>query len=178
MILNSDQLQTMATQMHSQGCPYPTKVLEPHLRLDCNLRKIEALLVTSQEIKVATQQDPVLSKIKSYILKGWPDQVPKSLQVYRSKLAELTVEEGCLLWGGRVIIPQSLKDVVKAELHKEHLGISKMKALARGYVWWAGIDKELETLAKSCTECATVNTCQGTSPSMDLAQLTMAKDPH
>ena len=110
------------------------------------------------------QRDPVLSKIKSYVLKGWLDQVSKSLQVYRSKLAELTVEEGCLLWGGWVIIPQSLKDVIKAELHKEHLGISKMKALARGYVWWAGIDKELETLAKSCTECAVVKQTPAKAP--------------
>ena len=130
----------------------------------CNLRKIEALPVTSQEIKVATQRDLVLSKIKSYVLKGWPDQVPKSLQVYRSKLAELTGEKGCLLWGGRVIIPQSLKDVVKAELHKEHLEISKMKALTCGYVWWAGIDKELETLVKSCTECATVKQTPAKAP--------------
>jgi hypothetical protein len=130
----------------------------------CNLRKIEALPVTSQQIKIATQRDPVLSKIKSYVLKGWPDQVPKSLQAYRSKIAELTVEEGCLLWGGRVVIPQSLKDVVKAELHKEHLGISKMKALARGHVWWAGIDKELEALAKSCTECAAVKQSPAKAP--------------
>ena len=63
-----------------------------------------------------------------------------------------------------MIIPQSLKDVVEAELHKEHLGISKMKPLARGYVWWAGIDKELETLAKSCTECAAVKQTPAKAP--------------
>ena len=76
-----------------------------------------------------------------------------------------------------MVIPQSLKDVIKAELHKEHLGISKMKALARGHVWWAGIDKELENLVKSCTECAAVKQSR-TSPSLELALSTMAKDPH
>ena len=77
---------------------------------------------------------------------------------------KLTVEDGCLLWGGRVIIPQSLKEVVKAELHKEHLGISKMKALARGHVWWAGMDKELEALVKSCAECAEVKQAPAKAP--------------
>ncbi len=40
------------------------------------------------------------------------------------------MEEGCLLWGMRVIILQALKRTVMAELHKEHLGVSRMKAVA------------------------------------------------
>ena len=28
-----------------------------------------------------------------------------------------------------------------------------MKRLARGYVWWPGIDKELEFAVKTCEEC-------------------------
>jgi hypothetical protein len=75
----------------------------------CNLQKIEALPITSQQIKLATQQDPILSRIKLYILKGWPDQVPKSLQAYRSKIAELMMKEDYLLWGGLVVIRQSFK---------------------------------------------------------------------
>ena len=51
-------------------------------------------------------------------------------------------------------MPQSVREVMKAELHREHLGISKMKALARGHVWWPGINEDLTKLAKSCTECA------------------------
>ena len=43
-----------------------------------------------------------------------------------------------------------------AELHKEHLGIAKMKAVARSYVWWRGIDRDLEKVAKLCSECAVV----------------------
>ena len=43
-----------------------------------------------------------------------------------------------------------------AELHKEHLRITKMKAVARSYVWWRGIDRDLEKLAKSYLKCAIV----------------------
>ena len=28
-----------------------------------------------------------------------------------------------------------------------------MKSLARSYVWWPGIDKDLECIAKSCQDC-------------------------
>ena len=103
----------------------------------CNIRQIEMLLVTSKEIRVAIQRDQILSKVLSYTRKGWPNQVPKALQPYRSKLAELSVEEG------------SLKDEILAELHREHMGISRIKALARGYVWWLGVAKDIERMAKS-----------------------------
>ena len=34
-----------------------------------------------------------------------------------------------------------------------HPGCGKMKALARSYVWWPGIDIEIETMVKSCSKC-------------------------
>ena len=113
-----------------------------------NIHQLEMLPITSQKIKKATQRDPVLRKILSYMMKGWPVEVPKSLQPYRSKLAELSVEDDCLLWVGRVVIPESLQKSVLAELHREHMGISKMKALARSHVRWSGLDKDLEAMPR------------------------------
>jgi hypothetical protein len=56
-----------------------------------------------------TQRDPILCKVKNYTQKGRPEQIPENLKIYHSKMAELIVEEGCLLWGGRVIIPPLLE---------------------------------------------------------------------
>ena len=39
------------------------------------------------------------------------------------------------------------------ELHDSHLGVVKMKALARSYVWWPNISGQLEELAKGCDGC-------------------------
>ena len=137
--------------------PLPTTTpVQPSETRMYHIRQIESLPVTSQAVRNATQRDPILSKVKIYTQKGWPEQIPDTLKIYHSKMAELTVEEGCLLWGGRVIIPHSLKAKVMAELHKEHLGIAKMKAVARSYVWWRGIDRDLEQVAKSCSACAAV----------------------
>ena len=38
-------------------------------------------------------------------------------------------------------------------LHQAHPGISRMKSLARCYVWWPGIDRDVEQCAKSCEPC-------------------------
>ncbi len=50
-------------------------------------------------------------------------------------------------------IPAKLRSQVLTELHEGHLGIVKMKSLARSYIWWPKIDKDIEHLAKSCPGC-------------------------
>ena len=42
------------------------------------------------------------------------------------------------------------------ELHEGHPGMSKMKALARMYVWWPGIDSDIKKSVRICTECQEV----------------------
>ena len=69
--------------------------------------------------------------------------MPDFLHPYYEKMAELSLEEGCLLWGGRVIIPRSLTTTILVELHREHQGASRMKAFARGHVWWRGMDNDV-----------------------------------
>ena len=63
-----------------------------------------------------------------------------------------------------MVIPLSLQGKIKAELHREHLGVSKMKALALNHVWWSGINNELESLAKSCQDCAAVKQSPAKAP--------------
>ena len=66
---------------------------------------------------------------------------------------KLQFYQGCLLWGIRVIIPSKLQDKVLNLLHSTHPGIVRMKSLARSYVFWPGIDKDIEHLVKQCSGC-------------------------
>ena len=47
----------------------------------------------------------------------------------------MTVEEGCLLWGISVIVLKSLQAEILKELNQDHPGVSRMKAIARSYMW-------------------------------------------
>ena len=49
--------------------------------------------------------------------------------------------------------PSGRQEKVLEELHEAHPGVVRMKALARNYVWWPGIDKELEETVRSCETC-------------------------
>ena len=57
------------------------------------------------------------------------------------------------MWGIRVIVPKKLQEEVLKELHRDHQGIAKMKANARSYVWWPGLDKSLEQIISQLKAC-------------------------
>ena len=60
----------------------------------------------------------------------------------------------------RVVIPSKLREHVLQELHHGHQGIVRMKALARSYVWWPQIDRELEECVKTCSACQEVKNAE------------------
>jgi hypothetical protein len=50
------------------------------------------------------------------------------------------------------------------ELHEGHLGIVKMKALARSYMWWPSIDQSIEDMAKTCSGCQLIQNFPKNAP--------------
>lgn len=129
-----------------------------------NISQIEALPVTSQSIRQATKKDALLSKVFQYTKYGWPRQVPGELCPFSSRQRELSIEDDCLLWGIRVVIPESLQPQLLQEIHRDHPGISRMKSLARSHVWWPGIDQDIEKVAKSCESCLAVKQAPPSAP--------------
>lgn len=66
--------------------------------------------------------------------------------------------------GLRVIIPQELQPKLITELHRNHLGIVKMKAVARSHFWRPGPDKDIESaLVKIVRK---IGICQRNPPSI------------
>ena len=52
-------------------------------------------------------------------------------KAYWHRRHELTVHDGCVMWGHRVAIPSKARPKMLEVLHEGHPGISKAKALAR-----------------------------------------------
>ncbi|RUS87372.1 hypothetical protein EGW08_004826 [Elysia chlorotica] len=114
---------------------------------------LEALPVSSATISKASRNDSVLSKAIYFTKHGWPTNSSDELRPFLHRKQELSVHQDCLLWGTRVIVPQKLQQQVLHQLHDGHLGIVKMKNMARGYFWWPGLDKDIEVMAKQCSGC-------------------------
>ena len=102
-----------------------------------------------------SRHDTFLSQVINFIKNdSWPNQISLELRSYHNIRQELTVQQDCLLWGYRVVPPSKLRPSILQTLHTGHLGIAKMKNLARNYVWWPAMDKDIEMIAKSCSGCA------------------------
>jgi transposase InsO family protein len=111
---------------------------------------------TSTLLASESLADPILSRVRSFLLNGWPDSCKDTeILPYFHKRNELTVEGNCVLWARRVVIPDSLRSRVLDELHQSHPGIERMRQLARIHVWWPRINSDIELRVANCEPCQT-----------------------
>ena len=84
-----------------------------------SLNPMQALKVTPErleQLQRCTGQDEALQTLKTTVLTGWPmqkEQVPVNIREYWSYREELTVHNGILFKGSRVVIPRVMRPEVK-----------------------------------------------------------------
>ena len=119
------------------------------------VKQLEALPVSASMIAKETQKDKILGRVMASVKTGnWVKD--EEIKPFYLKRGELSVYQGCVVWGPRVLIPSKLQNKVLALLHEGHLGIVKMKQIARGLIWWPKIDKSIELITARCSGCLSV----------------------
>ena len=114
----------------------------------------DELRITAAEIAEGTKKDSLLVKVYENTSSGWPGTCPSlELRPFWNRRDELSLENGCLLWGRHVIVPFQFQKRLLEELHECHPGMCMMKALARSFVWWPGIDLDIEERVRLCEVC-------------------------
>ena len=132
------------------------------------------LPITSEDIAKATRTDKILGPVLKYVQNGWPMKVDPDFKPFFSRKYELSLDNGCILWGMRVVIPGRLRDRLLHMLHDTHPGISRMKAVSRCHFWWPQLDSQIEDLVRNCLVC---QQCAHTPPATSLQPWTWAKSP-
>ncbi|XP_037929719.1 uncharacterized protein K02A2.6-like [Teleopsis dalmanni] len=121
------------------------------------------LPIKIDDIKNEMSKDVALLKTYKYVKNGWPEKIDNNLKKYFKIRISLATEDKCVFYGERIVIPESLRPKTLELLHSGHIGIVRMKAVARTYVWWPGIDAAIEEFVGSCEAC-----CMNQKPSKQI----------
>ncbi|KAF0739490.1 Uncharacterized protein FWK35_00028159 [Aphis craccivora] len=79
------------------------------------------------ELKLETNRDMVLLRVKEYSQHGWPNKIKENNEInhfYKLK-SDLSIENGLVYYENRVIIPKILRSNMLKKLHDNHQGVSK-----------------------------------------------------
>ena len=108
------------------------------------------------ELKTATANDKQLQKLSTTVVHGWPvarSKLDKDLRQYWDFREEITVYDGILFKGERVIIPKEIQHDVLDLVHSSHQGVVKTKQFARDLVFWKGMNSQIEDVVSKCGLC-------------------------
>ena len=114
------------------------------------------LPVSSTEIDLIheeTSKDPTLTLLKHYTHMGWPNEhriLPQELHTFWNYWEDLSMENGLITKGARLLIPSTLRKKVLEQIHNGHLGIEKCMLKARESVFWPGISNDICETVKKC----------------------------
>ena len=117
------------------------------------MESLKSSPVSAEEIKLLTSRDPILAQVHHMLLHGWREMEGEGFVPFQRRREELSVHDGCVLCGSRVVVPTKGRRRILELVHESHPGISRMKSLARGFVWWPGMDKDIEEYGKGCEVC-------------------------
>ena len=107
--------------------------------------------------------------VKKKIIEGLPEgkkDVSVLLTPYFAFSDELSVQDGIIFKGERVVVPQAIRGETKKQIHAAHLGINGCITWARETLFWPGMADDMRTFISSCETCRKYETCNQKEPLM------------
>ena len=108
------------------------------------------------ELKEETCKDETLQKLTQLVERGWPQSIKKlgkDLKPFWSFRGDISLTDGLLLAGSRIIIPNSARQRVLQSIHEGHQGEMKCKLRAKEAVYWPGIYQDIDKVVGHCSVC-------------------------
>ncbi len=116
------------------------------------------------EFAKATEQDEQLQEVAQNILSGWNQHVP--CHPYSSFQDELTVVNGVVLRGNRIVVPTEMRSAMLERIHEGHMGIVKCRRRGREHFYWPSMNNDIENVVSRCAVCQKHRSQQQKEPLM------------
>ena len=142
---NADALSRLPLTAHPENVPRPPETI-------ALLEHLANVPLTASQIKSMSDHDPTLAKVKQFTQTDWPITISdKQLQPYWHKRNEISIEDGILLWGSRVIVPLQAHNRVIEEAHGAYNYWNNQNEKFNPSIRL--VDSDLEVKVRSCNAC-------------------------
>lgn len=97
----------------------------------------------------------MLSQISNLAVNNWLAKVEQNcpLTPFCNRRNQVSIASDCLFWSMDGVISLNLRGTVMQKLRYDHMGIVKMKSVARLNCWQPGIDQDIKNLGRSYYSC-------------------------
>ena len=95
-------------------------------------------------------------KLARTIQWGWPESsrnLPEEIKVYFPYRFQLHIVNGIIFLQDWIMVPVGLQSEFLKRIHDVHLGIVKLKLLARTLIYWPNWNEDIANMCKDCTIC-------------------------
>ena len=112
------------------------------------------------ELAEATANDQELQRV----IRGMEDGGDVCPKPYRTFIEELSIVDGVILKGQRVVVPAIMKAEMLQLIHEGHLGIEKCKRRARDILYWPNMNQDVYDTVSHCDVCQEYRYAQPQQP--------------
>ena len=124
---------------------------------------VEPVQIDWQNVRRFTMNDPTLVRLAKVIQDRWPEtgkELESDVKPYFQHRYELHIVDGVIFFQNRIVVPIGLKCQFLVKLHESHLGVVKLKLLARTLTGLTGM------MSSVCNECKTCRENQHMPPNI------------
>ena len=121
------------------------------------------------DFRKVTACDADLQILMSTVLEGWTStqaQAPQEIRPYFSFKKEITVQNGSLFKGDRIIVPASVRKEMMEKVYSSRLGIKGCSRRAREVFCWPRMNSDLKDFILKCDVCNSYKPEQPREPLM------------
>ena len=135
------------------------KELEKHVNFIINEGNWNAVKI--DEVKQHTNADEEFKALYRAITNDHLDKkLNPNLSKFQRVFRSLSVADGVILKGHKIVIPPKLRKRILKAGHEGHQGIEKTKRILRSKVWYPGIDDDIADMVSNCRGAKLQSTTQ------------------
>ena len=119
------------------------------------------------ELQTATNSDKQLCPLMTIIMSGWSDDkksMREDLKSYYTFREEMSVLDGLIFKGDKIVVPTSMQTDIKERIHSSHVGVHGCLRRARDTVYWPNMNADFESYISRCSTCNSIQRSQAKEP--------------